>query len=190
MRFRRTAGAAAALACLACSMMASIPAYNEYAKKVLMPAMDQRALAEILKIEAAGRFEDPRYMELLIPNYYEKHILRMPAAEWPDPLNRAFARMNGDIYVPMQGPSEMGVFDIISICAGSIVSYLAPITSAGTVICSRSAVRSQFNSFPLALKRGRYLLCPNGSHRAMYDDQKVYMDGVAKFVHEVDAGRF
>src|ERR1041385_5075736 len=32
------------------NMMASIPAYNEYAQKVLMPAMDQKALAEILAI--------------------------------------------------------------------------------------------------------------------------------------------
>ena len=32
------------------NMMASIPAYNDYARKVLMPAMDQRALAEINKL--------------------------------------------------------------------------------------------------------------------------------------------
>ena len=34
------------------NMMASIPAYNEYAQKVLMPAMDQTALAEIIALEA------------------------------------------------------------------------------------------------------------------------------------------
>ena len=31
------------------NMMSSIPAYNEYAQQVLMPAMDQKALAEILQ---------------------------------------------------------------------------------------------------------------------------------------------
>ena len=40
------------------------------------------------------------------------------------------------------------------------------------------------------VKRGRYLFCPNGSHMAMYDDQKVYFDGVIQFVKDVDAGRF
>jgi hypothetical protein len=40
------------------------------------------------------------------------------------------------------------------------------------------------------VKKGRYLFCPNGSHLAMYDDQKVYVDGVIRFVQDVDAGRF
>src|SRR5262249_32587025 len=87
------------------NMMSSIPAYNEYAKKVLMPAMDQKALAEIKKLEAAGKYEDPHYMELLIPNFYQVHLLRMPAEQWPDPVNRAFKHINNAIYVPMQGPS-------------------------------------------------------------------------------------
>ena len=36
------------------NMMASIPAYNEYAEQVLMPAMDQEVLARIKAFEAAG----------------------------------------------------------------------------------------------------------------------------------------
>ena len=48
------------------NMMASIPAYNEYAQKVLMPDMDQTVLSEIKRLEAEGEFESPRYMELLI----------------------------------------------------------------------------------------------------------------------------
>ena len=47
-------------------------------------------------------------MELLIPNYYVDHILRMPPDQWPDPANRGFAKINPDVYVLMQGPSEMG----------------------------------------------------------------------------------
>src|SRR5439155_13336250 len=90
------------------NMMASIPAYNEYANKTLMPAMDQKALAEIKVIEAKGNYDSPRYMELLVPNYYTQHILRMPPDKWPDGVNRAFARLNKKVYVPMQGPSEMG----------------------------------------------------------------------------------
>jgi hypothetical protein len=89
-------------------MVASIPAYNRYASKVLMPAMDQKVLAEIKQLEAQGRYDDPRYEELLIPNFYVDHILRMPAEQWPDPVVRAFAKINKKIYIPMQGPSEMG----------------------------------------------------------------------------------
>jgi proline iminopeptidase len=40
------------------------------------------------------------------------------------------------------------------------------------------------------VKKGRYLYCPKGSHLALYDDQQVYMDGLTKFILDVDAGRF
>ena len=40
------------------------------------------------------------------------------------------------------------------------------------------------------VKKGRYLFCPNGSHLAIYDDQKVYMAGVIQFILDVDSGRF
>jgi len=39
------------------------------------------------------------------------------------------------------------------------------------------------------VQKGRYL-CPNGSHFAIFDDQKIYVDGVVQFVRDVDAGRF
>src|SRR5580692_7689542 len=60
------------------NMVASFPAYNEYAQKVLMPAMDQQALAEIKRLEAAEEYQNPRYMELLLEHHYVEHVLRMP----------------------------------------------------------------------------------------------------------------
>jgi proline iminopeptidase len=40
------------------------------------------------------------------------------------------------------------------------------------------------------VQKGRFLLCPNGSHLAMWDDQKVFMDGVIKFIKDVDENKF
>ncbi len=37
---------------------------------------------------------------------------------------------------------------------------------------------------------GRYRYCPSGSHGAIYDDQKVFMEGIIRFVRDVDGGRF
>ena len=48
-------------------------------------------------------------MDLLIEQHYSQHVLRMPVDEWPDPVNRGFAHINQDIYVKMQGPSELGM---------------------------------------------------------------------------------
>jgi pimeloyl-ACP methyl ester carboxylesterase len=41
-----------------------------------------------------------------------------------------------------------------------------------------------------AVKHGRFLLCPNGSHLAEYDDSQVYFTGLLKFIDDVANGRF
>ena len=170
------------------NMMASIPAYNAYAHAALMPSMDQTVLAEVQRLEAAGDYESPRYMELLIPHHYVQHILRMPVEQWPDPVNRAFKHINPKIYVPMQGPSELGA-------SGKLVNWertaeLSQIGVPTLVIGARHDTMDPAHMQMMAGKfpKGQYLFCPNGSHMAMYDDQKNYMDGLIRFVREVDAG--
>lgn len=39
------------------------------------------------------------------------------------------------------------------------------------------------------VKRGRFLYCRDGSQLAMCDDQKVYFDGLVRFILDVEAGR-
>jgi proline iminopeptidase len=39
------------------------------------------------------------------------------------------------------------------------------------------------------LGKGHYLYCADGSHMAMYDDQKTYFDGLIRFIRDVDQGR-
>jgi len=36
------------------------------------------------------------------------------------------------------------------------------------------------------IPNGQYLYCPNGSHLAMYDDQRTYMRGLIDFIQGVD----
>jgi proline iminopeptidase len=172
------------------NMVASIPAYNEYAHKVLMPAMDQKALKEILDLEAAKQFDNPQYEELLVKYFYTDHILRMPAEEWPDPVNRAFAKINKNIYTPMQGPSEMGA-------SGKLEKWdrtadLPKVTVPTLAIGARydTMEPAQMEKIAKDVKKGRYLYCPNGSHLAIYDDQKIYMAGIIQFIQDVNAGRF
>jgi len=172
------------------NMVPSIPAYNRYAHQVLMPAMDQKALAEILRLESAGQFDNPRYEELLNQHFYVDHILRMPLAQWPDPVNRSFAKLNKKIYIPMQGPSEMGA-------SGKLADWdrtadLPKITVPTLALGARydTMEPTQMEGIAKAVRKGRYLYCPNGSHMAMYDDQEVYMAGVIQFIQDVNTGRF
>jgi len=41
-----------------------------------------------------------------------------------------------------------------------------------------------------AVKNGRYLFCPTGSHLSMWDAQEEYYPGLIQFIKDVDQGRF
>jgi len=168
------------------NMMASCPAYNAYAEQVLMPSMDQAALAEIKRFEADKDFANPRYMELLMQHYYVDHVLRMPLGEWPEPVERAFKHVNSKVYVPVQGPSELGV-------SGKLLHWdrtadLARINVQTLTIGARYDTMdpSHMESMARSMPHGRYLYCPDGSHLAMYDDQQRYVAGLIAFLREVD----
>ena len=164
------------------NMMFDCRAYNAYAEQVLMPAMDPSALAEIKALEARADIENPRYLELLTEHHYVHHILRMPASAWPDGVKRAFAHINPAIYVPLQGPSELGM-------NGTLIDWnrtgdLHRIEVPTLVIGAKhdtmdpAHMQAMAGRFPM----GRYLYCPNGSHLAMYDDAETYFAGLIDFL--------
>ena len=164
------------------NMMSSCPEYGKYAEEVLAKQMDPKVLAEIKQIEAAKDFTNPRYMELLLPNFYEKHILRFPAKDWPEPVNRSFAKMNQSLYVTMQGPSEFGI-------SGKLEKWdrkadLKNITIPTLVIGAKYDTMDPKHMDEMAklVQNGTYLFCPKGSHMAFYDDQKVYFEGLIPFL--------
>lgn len=172
------------------NMMASIPAYNAYAESTLMPEMAPEVLAEIKSLEAAGDYENPRYMELLIPHHYEKHVLRLPMAEWPDPVNRALKYVNPNIYVPMQGPSELGA-------SGKLVNWdrTADLGQVRVPTLTIGATHDTMDPAHMAwmatqVQKGRYLHCPQGSHLTLYDDPGPYFEGIIRFIYDIDGGRF
>jgi len=169
---------------LVANMMASAPDYGKYADKVLSKQMKPEVLAEIRSLEAKKDFNNPRYMELLIPNYYQQHLCRLK--DWPDALNRASKHVNNEIYTMMQGPSEFGISGRLA--KWDIKKRLPEITIPTLMIGAKydtmdpKAMEEQSK----LVKKGRYLYCPNGSHLAMWDDQKVFMNGVIEFINDVD----
>ena len=166
------------------NMMASVPAYNDYAERVLMPAMDQAALAEIKALEAAGDTGNPRYMDLLMEHHYVHHVLRMPPGRWPEPVQRGFAHINPAIYVSMQGPSELGISADAKLAHWDRVGELATIDVPALVIGAEHDTMDPAHLRMMAerLPQGRYLHCPDGSHLAMYDDREVYFAGLLDFL--------
>lgn len=170
------------------NMMASCPEYGRYADEVLAKQMDPAVLKEVKDIEARGDFASPRYMELLLPNFYKQHLCRLEV--WPEPVERAFRHVNNEIYTMMQGPSEFGIggrlknWDIKS----RLKEIRVPTLMVGAKYDTMDPKAMEWQS--KEVQHGRYLYCPNGSHLSMWDDQKVFMDGVISFIKDVDTGKF
>lgn len=174
------------------NMMASIPAYMKYADEVLGPQMDPAVYEEVMALEAKEAYDDPRYLELVMEHYYTEHVLRMPIADWPDPVNRALAHLNPDVYVLMQGPSEFGVKGDARLKSWDVTERLSeisvPTLSIGAAYDTMDPEHMKWIASEVA--HGRYLHCPNGSHLAQFDDQQIYFEGLIRFIRDVDQGRF
>jgi proline iminopeptidase len=162
--------------------MSSCPDYGKYANEVLAKQFDKPVLDSIRAMEARNDFSNPQYMGLLQPHYYEKHILRMPSASWPEPVQRAFAKMNQSLYVTMQGPSEFGISGRLT--QWDVKAELPTITIPTLVIGAQNDTMDpeHMKWMSTQVKNGTYLYCPNGSHMAMYDDQQIYFNGLINFL--------
>lgn len=170
------------------NMMASAPEYGKYANEVLAKQMDPAVLAEVRALEARNDYDNPRYMELLMAHFYNKHICRL--AEWPEPVQRSFKHFNPEIYTMMQGPSEFGV-------GGRLKNWdrkadLKSISVATLVVGAKHDTMDpdHMKWMSRQVQNGSYLYCPNGSHMSMWDDQQTYFAGLINFIQAVDQGLF
>ena len=174
------------------NMVASIPEYQKYSDEVLAPQMDPEVLEEIMSFEDKEDYSNPRYMELIVNNYYTEHVIRMPVEDWPEPLNRSFKHLNHDVYVTMQGPSEFGIKGNATLKDWDIKDELHKITVPTLTIGATYDTMNpeQMKWISTEVKNGRFLLCPNGSHLSQFDDQKIYFEGLIDFIKDVDDGSF
>ena len=169
-------------------MMCSAPEYKKYADDVLAKTMNPAVLDSIRTLEANGDYANPKYMELLMPNFYGQHICRIPLEQWPEPMVRSFNKMNNELYITMQGPSEFGI-------SGKLLNWdrkndlkniSVPTLTVGAKYDTMDPEHMKWMS--TAVQNGSYLYCPNGSHMCFYDDQQIYFKGLIKFLHAVARG--
>jgi proline iminopeptidase len=110
----------------------------------------------------------------------------MPPNEWPEPVTRSMSHLNRSIYVPMQGPSELGA-------SGKLKDWdrsadLPRVHVPTLVIGAEHDTMNPAYLEAMAhqLPDGRYHHCSNGSHLAHIDDQQTYFEGLLSFLHDVD----
>jgi proline iminopeptidase len=170
------------------NMMSSCPDYGKYANEVLAKQMDPKVLDTIRSIEAKKDFANPKYMELLTPHFYEQHLCRV--LPWPEPITRAFPHINPQVYVLMQGPSEFGISGRLEKWDRSkdLPQIKVPTLTIGGLHDTMDPEHMKWMA--TQVQQGDSLICPNGSHCSMWDDQPHYFPGLIKFVKAVDDGSF
>ena len=96
------------------------------------------------------------------------------------------AHLNDKIYIPMQGPSELGA-------SGKLEKWdrskdLAKITVPTLVIGAEhdSMDPKHMEWMARQFPQGSFVLCPEGGHMAFYDDPEPYFKGLPAFLKDVE----
>ncbi|TGE09389.1 proline iminopeptidase-family hydrolase [Hymenobacter fodinae] len=169
------------------NMVASIPRYDAY-NKTLRAQLRPSLLDSLEKFEVKKDYHNPTYEALVIKNYYSQHLLRLP--EPPEPAARSFKHVNQHVYELMQGPNEFKT-------AGRLLTWdrwndLDKITVPTLMIGGQYDTMNpkDMEKMSRKVKQGNYLLCPQGSHMSMWDDQQTYFRGLIRFLKSVNDGTF
>lgn len=167
------------------SMTASIPSYMAYAAK-LRAALPADVIAVLDKYEKKGEYEAPEYQETMMKQVYSRHVCRLDP--WPEPLDRCFKHFNMKVYNTMQGPNEFVV-------TGNFKDWdrwkdLPQIKVPTLVVSGRY---DEMNPEDMkregrAIPNSRVILCENGSHMCLWDDQETYFRGLLGWIRDVEAG--
>jgi hypothetical protein len=98
-------------------------------------------------------------------------------------------KINQTIYVSMQGPSEFGISGKLE--RWDVVSRLPELKVPSLVIGATHDTMDPAHMKMVSEKvqKGRFLLCPEGSHMCMWDDQAHYFPGLISFLKDVDSGK-
>jgi proline iminopeptidase len=168
------------------SMMCSASEYDRYAKDVLAKTIPADVLDTIHVMEQNHDFENPRYMELLMQHYYAQHICRIPLNEWPEPVTRSFKKLNSNLYVIMQGPSEFGIAGKLEHWErkDAMKNISVPTLCIGAKYDTMDPAHMRWMS--KEVKNGTFLYCENGSHMCFYDDQENYFKGLLSWIKKTE----
>jgi len=170
------------------NMCSSGKEFNRYVRTVLFKTLPRKVQDSLINLEAKGDMDNPKYSELVMEHFYERYICRMPVNEWPEPLARAFGKMNKSYYLAMQGHSEFGFTGKLK--DWDISMKLPQITVPTLTIGAKydemdpSHMRWMSNQ----VQNGSYLYAEQGSHLSMYDDQQFYMKGIIAFIKGINSG--
>lgn len=169
------------------NMTASIASYVKYINELRRKFSPE--IIEILeKYEAKEEYDAPEYQEVLFNQLYSKHICRI--SPWPEPAERAFRHLNTEVYHTMQGPNEFVVIGTFKDWDrwNEIQNIKVPTL---LIVGRHDTMRVEdIQRMGELIPNSRVVVCENGSHLSMYDDQETYFRELIKFIKDVEVNIF
>ena len=164
------------------NMAASIRAFEIRAAALRRRLLSSTDLRTMLSLEAASRCDDPEYQRLLAL-LYSKILCRTDP--WPEPFTRSLRHVNQTIYRQMFGPSEF-------VITGNQKDWdrwgeLHRIKVKTLTIGARwdEMDPEDMRKMALLMPDARSVICPNGSHLCMWDDQAFYFERLLEFLRSI-----
>lgn len=169
------------------NMTASVNSYMKYLNQ-LREALPLKMQETLRKYEDKGEYYAPEYQEIVFKNLYMKHFCRVDP--WPEPVKRCMKHVNYDVYNTMQGANEFVV-------TGTFKDWdrwrdLPDIKVPTLLFVGR------YDTMPVEgiqkmgelIPSSRVVICENGSHLSMYDDQQAYFRALIRFIKDVEEHQF
>jgi proline iminopeptidase len=164
------------------NMTAGTQAYLRHTAAIKLQ-LPREKLARLNALEAKQDYDSPDYEKIMMEDLYPKMICR--THPWPNSVDRAFAHANQTIYVQMQGKSEFLV-------TGNLKDWerwnrLHEIKVKALTIGARYDEMDPEDMKKMAtlMPNASSVICPNGSHLCMWDDQAFYFQHLINFLHSV-----
>ena len=164
------------------NMTAGVESYLKRTASIKLQLPPEK-LAQLNALEAKQAYDSPEYEKIMMEDLYPKMICR--THPWPNSVERAFAHANQTIYVQMQGKSEFLV-------TGNLKDWerwnrLHEIKVKTLTIGARYDEMDPEDMKKMAtlMPNASSVVCPNGSHLCMWDDQDFYFKHFLNFLHSV-----
>lgn len=166
------------------NMTAGIADYMKHTA-LLRSQLPKETIAILDKHEAKGEFQDPEYVQAMMGVVYTRHLCRLDP--WPDAVQRTFKHFGEKPYNALQGPNEFVVtgrfkdwdrwadlprIQVPTLVIGATYDEMDP---------------EQLKRMASLMPKGRFHLCPQGSHMDMWDDQASYFQGLLPFLNSLKA---
>lgn len=142
--------------------------------------------ARLTELEAAGQTSDPAYQDAAM-EFMRRHVCRMDP--WPEPLARAIANTNIEIYTTMWGPSEF--YPTGTLRDWSVTERLGEIRvptliTSGRYDESTPAVNEVIRN---GIAGSEQVIFEHSGHSALFEEQEAYLQVVGDFLERVESGR-